>query len=212
MRFAVLLAVAAGLALTGCTSTYYKALESVGIEKRDVLVDRVDAARDAQSDARDEFTTALDRYRELVQIDGGSLETTYDKLNSAYEKSRREAAEVSERIDAVESVAGDLFAEWETEIDEYTDPDLSRRSRDLLRDTRQDYQGVITAMRRAESSMQPVLSLFNDQVLFLRHNLNARAIGSLDSELQSIEEATNALIGEMEQAIAEAERFIAAAG
>jgi hypothetical protein len=212
MRFAVLLAVAVGVALAGCTTTYYKALESVGIEKRDVLVDRVDAARDAQSDARDEFTTALDRYRELVQIDGGSLETTYDKLNSAYEKSRREAEEVSERINAVESVAGDLFAEWETEIDEYTDPNLSRRSRDLLRDTRQDYQGVITAMRRAESSMQPVLSLFNDQVLFLRHNLNARAVGSLDSELQSIEQATNALIGEMEKAIAEAERFIAAAG
>ena len=212
MRFAVLLAVAVGVALAGCTTTYYKALESVGIEKRDVLVDRVDAARDAQSDARDEFTTALDRYRELVQIDGGSLETTYDKLNSAYERSRREAEEVSARIDAVESVAGDLFAEWETEIDEYTDPNLSRRSRDLLRDTRQDYQGVITAMRRAESSMQPVLSLFNDQVLFLRHNLNARAIGSLDSELQSIEQATNALIGEMEKAIAEAERFIAAAG
>ena len=113
---------------------------------------------------------------------------------------------------AVESVADDLFDEWEGEIAEYSDAALRRQSQRLLTDTRTDYRRLISAMRRADAAMDPVLTLFRDQVLFLRHNLNARAIGSLDSELQSLEQATTTLIAEMEQAIAEAERFIAAAG
>lgn len=197
---------------TACSSTYYKALEAVGIEKRDVLVDRIDDARDSQSAAKDEFSSALDKYREVVSVDGGDLEKTYDRLNSAYKRSERRATEVSNRIRAVETVAGDLFQEWEGEIDQYSDAALRRRSSQLLDDTRADYDDVISAMRRAEESMGPVLTLFNDQVLFLRHNLNARAIGSLQAELGAIEQATTALIQEMEDAIAEANRFIDAAG
>lgn len=198
-------------AMVACTSTYYRALETVGIEKRDVLVDRIDDARDSQSAAKEQFSSALDRYREVISVDGGDLEKTYDSLNSAYKRSERRANEVRDRIRSVERVAEDLFEEWEDEIDEYSDADLSRRSSQLLAETRDDYEEVITAMRRAEESMGPVLTLFNDQVLILRHNLNARAIGSLQAELGAVEAATTALIREMEEAIAEAGRFIDAA-
>lgn len=203
---------AVAILVSACSSTYYRALESIGIEKRDVLVDRIDDARDSQSDAKEQFTSALDNYRALISVEGGDLEKTYDRLNRAYQRSERRAGEVADRIRAVEKVAGDLFDEWEDEIDEYSDPALSRRSAQLLEETRNDYGDVITAMRRAEESMGPVLSLFHDQVLFLRHNLNARAIGSLQAELDTIEQATASLIREMEQAIAEAGRFIDAAG
>lgn len=206
-------AIALSLALvSACSATYYKTLETFGIEKRDVLVDRIDDARAAQDDAKEEFLSALDRYRALVTVDGGDLEATYDRLKAAYERSTRRADEVSERIDAVEEVADDLFVEWEDEIGEYSDADLKNRSRVLLDQTRRDYRNVNAAMRRAEASMQPVLALFRDQVLFLRHNLNARAIDALDNELVSIEQATDVLIRDMEAAIAEAEKFIAAAG
>jgi flagellar hook-basal body complex protein FliE len=206
------LAIAAALLTAGCASTYYKALETVGIEKRDVLVDRIDDARDSQDAAKEQFKSALEKYREVISVEGGDLEKTYDRLNAAYERSERRAEEVRNRVSAVETVAEDLFEEWEGEIEEYSDANLRRQSTELLAGTRDDYRDVITAMRRAEESMGPVLTLFHDQVLFLRHNLNARAIGSLQAELDEIEEATTALIAEMEQAIEEANRFIEAAG
>ena len=206
------LAIVAMLVIAACTSTYYRALETVGIEKRDVLVNRIGDARDAQSAAKEQFSSALDNYRALISVDGGELEKTYDRLNSAYKRSERRASEVSDRIRSVETVARDLFEEWEEEIDEYSDAELRRRSSQLLAETRDDYDDVIKAMRRAEESMGPVLTLFNDQVLFLRHNLNARAIGSLQAELDAVEQATTELIREMEEAIAEAGRFIDAAG
>ena len=194
--------------LASCTSTYYRALESIGIEKRDILADRIEETRDAQSDAKEQFSSALEQYRSVVQVDGGDLEDVYDRLNREYERSASRADRVRERIASVEKVAGDLFEEWEDEIDAYSDPDLARRSRSLLSDTRGDYRDVLQAMHRAEQSMEPVLTLFNDQVMFLRHNLNARAIGALESELATLEEATATLVEEMEVAIAEASSFI----
>jgi hypothetical protein len=201
---------AAAPLLTSCATAYYRALETVGIEKRDVLVDRVEEARDSQTDAKEQFTSALDRYRSVVNVEGGDLEEIYDRLAAEFEDSEARAQAVGERVAAVESVANDLFAEWEDEIGDYSDADLRRQSQRLLTGTRADYQRLIAAMRRADAAMEPVLTLFRDQVLFLRHNLNARAIGSLETELADIERATARLIQEMERSIAEASRFIEA--
>jgi len=196
------------LLLASCSSVYYEALETVGIEKRQILVDRIDDTRDAQEEAKEQFTTALERYRAVVKVEGGDLEEIYDRLNADYERSVARANEVRNRIDAVEPVAEDLFEEWEKEIEAYSNPDLARQSRNLLRDTKSQYAELMRGMRRAEKTMDPVLELFNDQVMFLRHNLNARAIGALKSELATIEKATADLIREMEVSIAEAGQFI----
>jgi hypothetical protein len=197
------------LALLGaCSSAYYKTMEGLGIEKRDILVDRVEEARDAQDDASEQFASALDQFRSTVNFDGGDLEETYDRLNAEYEKSVEEAEAVSDRIEAVQSVAEDLFEEWEQEIEQYSRADLRRSSASLLNDTRNRYKQLMSSMHRAERSMEPVLVAFQDQVLVLKHNLNARAIGALRNELDSIERDTANLIKQMQKAIAEANAFI----
>jgi hypothetical protein len=211
-RRSLLSVLAASPILASCTTAYYRALETVGIEKRDILADRVEEARDSQAEAKEQFESALDRYRSVVNVDGGELEEIYDRLNSELERSQARALAVEERVGAVESVAEDLFDEWEAEIGEYSDVQLRRRSQQLLTATRTDYRRLIAAMQRAEAAMEPVLTLFNDQVLFLRHNLNARAIGSLEAELGDIERATASVVAEMERSIAEATRFIETLG
>lgn len=195
--------------LAACSSTYYKAMEGIGIEKRDILVDRVEEARDAQDDAAEQFASALDQFRSTVEFDGGELEKIYDRLNAEYERSQARAEEVSDRIDSIGSVAEDLFDEWEEELDQYSSASLRAESAALLRDTRSRYSQLMAAMRRAEAAMPPVLEAFEDQVLVLKHNLNARAIGSLRNELGNIERDTDRLIAEMKKAIAEANAFIA---
>ena len=194
--------------LGACSSAYYKTMEGFGIEKRDILVDRVEDARDAQDSASEQFASALDQFRSTVNFDGGDLEETYDRLNAEYDNSVSEAEAVSERIDAVEDVAEDLFREWEKELDEYSRSDLRRSSAKLLNDTQKRYKQLMATMRRAERSMEPVLDAFHDQVLVLKHNLNARAIGALRNELDSIERDTANLIAQMQKAIAEANAFI----
>lgn len=195
-------------ALAGCQTVKYRTLEAFGVEKRDILSSRVESARDAQDEAKEQFSSALEQFRATVSFDGGELEDIYDRLDGAYERSLADAERVRERIDEVRDVADDLFAEWLDELDEYESADLRRRSREMLEETRGRYQRMIAAMERAEATMDPVLQSFQDQVLFLKHNLNARAISALKNELEGIEDDTRALIEAMNESIAEADAFI----
>ncbi len=196
------------LLLAGCQAAKYRTLETFGIEKRDILGSRVEAARDAQDDAREQFSSALEQFRATVDFDGGDLEDLYDRLDREYSRSVDDAEQVRERIDSIRDVAEDLFDEWEEELDSYQNAGLRNRSADLLRDTRSRYGRMIAAMQRAEATMDPVLQAFEDQVLFLKHNLNARAISALRAELDGIEDDTEALIEAMNASIAEADAFI----
>lgn len=208
-RLALLLTVAFFMvAATGCQKAYYSAMEKVGYHKRDILVDRVENAQDSQQDAKEQFANALERYRSVVDVDGGELEQKYDVLNSEYEASLAIAEKVRSRINSVEDVAGALFEEWGNEIKEYSSPKLRKSSQAQLSATRSRYSTLIKAMKKASSRMDPVLAAFKDQVLFLKHNLNAKAIAALEGELDSINSDVAALIKEMEKSIAEADAFI----
>jgi ElaB/YqjD/DUF883 family membrane-anchored ribosome-binding protein len=198
----------AAVGLVGCQAVKYRTLEAFGVEKRDILSGRVESARDAQDEAREQFASALEQFRATVDFDGGELEDLYDRLDGAYERSVEDAERVRERIDEVRDVAQDLFDEWSEELDDYESDTLRRRSRELLNETQGRYERMITAMERAEATMDPVLQSFQDQVLFLKHNLNARAITALRSELEGIENDTRTLIEAMNAAIAEADAFI----
>lgn len=207
MRKIFLLAFAL-VALTGCQSAYYSALEKVGLHKRDILIDRVEDARDSQQEAKEQFKDALEHYRSVVQVKGGKLEERYDSLNREYEASEASAREVRERIAAVEDVAEALFREWQKELDDYTNASLKAASAKDLKRTRGEYQALMQRMRAAEKRIDPVLNVLRDQVLFLKHNLNARAIGALQGEYRTLQGNVDQLVAEMQRAIDEADLFI----
>lgn len=196
--------------LAGCQSAYYGAMEKVGIHKRDILVDRVDDTRDAQADAQEEFKSALERLDEMLQIDGGELEAQYKALNNDYEASVAAAERVYDRIEAVDNVAQDLFDEWRDELEEYSNDNLRRQSERSLRDTERRYSALIQSMERAAATMDPVLEKLQDNVLYLKHNLNAAAVDAIRGEYRSLQADVAALIEEMEAAIAESDAFIQA--
>jgi Skp family chaperone for outer membrane proteins len=198
------------LLLSGCQRAYYGALARIGIEKRDVLVRRVAAAQDSQQDAQQEFRSALEAFQSVIDFDGGELEDQYNTLAGAYDDASDQAEDVRDRIDAVERVGEALFDEWNDELDRYQDQGLRRRSEGQLRDTRRRFDAVVQAMNRAAERMDPVLAVLQDQVLYLKHNLNARAIASLEVERTNLENRVESLIVEMEKAIQEAESFIKA--
>lgn len=193
----------------GCSKAYYGAMEKVGIHKRDILVDRVEGARDAQSEAQEQFKSALEQFGTVVHIKSSNLKKAYEKLNAEYEDSEKAAKKVSERIDKVESVSDALFEEWEEELKLYKSADLRKSSKQKLQDTKTRYREMLSSMHRAEKSMGPVLLSFRDNVLFLKHNLNAQAIGSLRSEFSTLKGKIDGLIQNMNEAIKTSNKFIA---
>jgi len=207
-RFPLVLAAAAVL-LGGCETAYYSAMESVGFAKRDILASRVVSARDSQQAAKEEITDALTEFGKVVSYEGGDLETQYRRLAAQLEDSEEAARAVRSRITDVESVADALFDEWQAELAQYSSASLRTQSEQQLRQTRARYREMLVAMQRAESKLEPALQPLRDQVLFLKHNLNARAVAGLKGEVARVDAQVNQLVAELNQAIAEANRFIA---
>lgn len=207
-KFLRLLLICSILATAACSKIYYSGLEKIGIPKRDVMVHRVEKARDTQEETKQQFKSALEQFTFVTNFKGGDLEATYNKLNSKYEASVAKANEVNKRIADIEDVSAALFSEWETELSQYSNPSLRRDSQQKLTATKAHYQQLVTAMRKAEAKIEPVLSVFRDQVLYLKHNLNAQAIASLKGQLDSVKSDVSALVVEMEKSINEADAFI----
>lgn len=198
------------LTTLGCQTVYYGTMEKMGYHKRDLMVSDVEKARDAQQEAKEQFKSALDRFTKTLNIQGGELQEKYDILNTEYERSEVKAKAVRDRIDSVEDVSEALFEEWTAELKDYSSDALRQSSQKKLTQTRTQYAQLIKAMKRAESKMDPVLVKFKDQVLFLKHNLNAQTIASLKNELISVEGNIASLIKELNASIQEADSFIAA--
>lgn len=196
------------LVLGGCATAAYSIQEKFGIEKRDILVSRVEEVAKSQTEAKEEFVDALTAFRAVVAVDAGELETVYDELNRAYKRADAQADDVKSRVVSVKRVSRDLFKEWKGELNSYSDPGLRRASEQQLRETEQRYALLTEKMDAATASMDPVLSVFKDRVLYLKHNLNARAIAALNTETADLEGDVARLIAEMEQSIMAADRFI----
>jgi hypothetical protein len=202
------LAAALLAALGGCSTMYYSTMEKFGQEKRDILVGRVTKARDAQQETQEVFKDALEQFGAVVKYDGGNLQKQYDKMSAELERCEGRAEAVSARITEVDRVARDLFREWAAEAKQFKNAEFRRDSEAKLRETQRNYDRMLDAMRNAESKIEPVLSVFRDQVLYLKHNLNAKALASLQDESARIEMDVNRLIQDLSAAIAEANQFI----
>ncbi len=191
-----------------CSTMYYGTMEAFGVHKREIFVDRVKEGRDAQQAAQKQFASALETFKATAQFDGGELEKVYGRLNREYESCASRVDTVKSKIDGIESVSEALFDEWNGEIRQMHSAELKSKSEASLKDTQRRYETLIAAMKNAESKMAPVLTSLRDHVLFLKHNLNAQAIASLQGELGGIESDVGALIADMQRAIAEADAFI----
>jgi len=193
---------------TGCQAAYYATMEQFGIEKRHLLRDNIEKTQKEQTEASEEFKDVLTRIKEIYGFDGGELEKAYSRLKSQYERCEDRTESVKTRIDTVEEIANDLFTEWSKEIEQISNADLKRKSRESLLQTQRRYDRLRDAMQTSEARLEPVLTQVRDYVLYLKHNLNAQAIGALDQEVRDIEIEVESLIDDMNASIREAETFL----
>lgn len=199
---------AASLILSGCQTAYYGAMEKVGYHKRDIMVSRVQDAKESQQEAQEQFSSALEEMQALLNHDGGDLQSAYEKAKDEYESAQGAADDVTSRINKVEDVAEALFDEWQTEIGEISKASLRRSSQSKLTATQRAYSQLVRSMRRAEDKMPPILTAMKDNMLYLKHNLNAQAIGAIKGEFASLQTDITSLIKEMNRSIEESNKFI----
>ena len=209
--YSVLFASCIALGVSGCATTnsvYYAGMEKVGFHKRDIMVDRVKGVQESQKDAQEEFKSALEQFGTLVAIKDSDLKKAYEKFNDEYEDAKEAAEDLSGRINKLEDVSVALFEEWEEELKLYSNQKLKTQSEKQLKETRAKYKKMMSAMRSSEKSMAPILKTFQDNVLVLKHSLNAQAIGALQGEFGNLKKEIGGLIAQMNQSIKASDAFI----
>ena len=194
--------------LTGCASVQYSALEKVGIHKRDILVDRVEDARDAQTETREQLVSAYEQLSELVGHEGGELEKKYERLSKEVERSRKATQDLDEHLSDIDRVSEDLFDEWESELDLYSSAALRSDQKRKLAQAQRQFLTMRDRMQTARNRVDPVMAVLTDNVLFLKHSLNAQALAALRGQTLVLEGQVDALIRDMQVAIEEADAFI----
>lgn len=194
---------------SGCAnSVYYAGMEKVGFHKRDIMVDRVKNVQESQKEAQEEFKSALEQFGSLVTIKDSDLKSSYEKFNDEYEDVTQAAEELSNKIDKLEDVSLALFEEWSDELNLYKNQKLKAQSQKNLKVTKSKYTSMMKSMRSSEKSMTPILDTFRDNVLILKHSLNAQAIGALQGEFGTLKKEISVLISRMNQSIKASDTFI----
>lgn len=199
------------LSLSACgvaQKVQYSALEKVGVHKRDILVDRIEKTSETQEQTKEQFKSAYDELASLVTVDDQGLERKYKKMANAVKLSEEKADELADRIKSVNSVANALFAEWETELGQYQSERLRKTSANNLATTKTRYAAIYQKMQESHQRVEPVLKVLQDNTLYLKHNLNARAVSSISTEVTVIESKVRNLIAQMEASISESRSFV----
>jgi hypothetical protein len=196
------------LLIAGCQSTYYKAMATLGKEKRDILVQRIKEAKKDQDQTKQQLQTTMESFQALTGFQGGSLERNYKRLNSDYENAASQAGKLHDKVQSINQVSNDLFREWQGEISAMGNGKLKSQDTAMLRDAKARQATYLRAMRKTEDQINPVLKAFRDQVLFLKHNLNSRAIGSLKSTSANLQSDVAELIQSIDASSQEADKLI----
>ena len=195
--------------LSGCSSLYYSSMKKLGKEKRDILVSRIEDGKQAQQDASKQVKTAYEAFKELTNFQGGDLEKVQKSLTKEFNDVEDRANKVTDRIASIDKVGQDLFTEWSGEIDQMSNGAMKNDSRKLLKETRDRHLKLMKQLKSSEAKLKPVVQAFRDQVLYLKHNLNARAINSLKKTVIEIDDDIAALVKDIDASNAEADRAIA---
>jgi hypothetical protein len=194
--------------MAGCQSTYYKAMATLGKEKRDILVQRIKEAKKDQDQTKEKLQTTMESFQALTGFQGGSLERNYKRLNSDYENAASQAGKLHDKVQSINQVSNDLFREWQGEISAMDNGKLKSQDTAMLRDAKARQATYLRAMRKTEDQITPVLKVFHDQVLFLKHNLNSRAIGSLKSTAANLQSDVAGLVQSIDASSQEADKLI----
>lgn len=193
---------------SGCQGFYYSTMETLGSHKRDILVDRVKDCADRMDKAKQEFQALNTKLEKITKADISKVDSLYKELNSQSKKCHSKAIDLDRRVNNIRTVGKDLFREWEEELEEYHNETFRRSSEKRMEERRRKYLETVHLLKSAQKYSEPALSSASDYVLFLKHNLNAQALNSLDNEIDTVQQKIKFLVEKMELATDNARNFL----
>lgn len=175
----------------------------------DGLIDRAeDAGRESKGTSAD-FAAAFHLYQRLTSPQAVELEKISDDFEDAVEECEDAAEELTERIESIRTETDRFIDGWSEELAGFSSEELRGKSAAQMQETEARARRLLAALEREQSRMQPVLRKLKDYALFFHHNLNARAIATLQDTYENFDREFRALENETARAQDEITAFLA---
>lgn len=197
------------LSSTGCNNSLgYDIQEAMGTPKRQVLLSRVQDTRDSMKETKKVFASAMLQFGSVYKESGSKLENKYVILKKEYDACNSKASSLRSQIANVKSIGQVLFQEWQKELDQFTNEQMRKLSEVKMQQTREKYVAMTDSMDRVSARMSPVMSSMSDQLLNIKHSLNALIVVSLEEELIQLRGQMDNLMAEIDASIENCNSFI----
>lgn len=194
--------------LCSCTTVYYKSWELLGREKRDLLSSNIESLKGEQEDAKEEFSDVLERMRSEYVGEKQSLAETYSDFKSDYDDIKDEVDDVTSRLNRIDGLAKALFKEWLVEANEFDSREYRRKSLAKRGETMRSFNKYMKSTRALEAGMNQSLKSLQDEVVFLKHNLNSQIVSQFNVKLATLEKDMEKIIGKIEKSIEGTDSYI----
>lgn len=195
-------------AATGCRNVYYDAMQAVGVEKREMLVDNTEELRESLHLVKTEFGVAFNRLATIVQPDALAPDQQYEQGQILYDSCQERYDELNNSIGKTEEVANSLFEDWIEETSQQPSESLRAASQQRLDETREAFRSMMRPVRSASDRVPPVLSALEQHVIHLKMNRNAQASETILAELDRSQTDLQALLDQAQVGIDATNTFI----
>ncbi len=194
--------------LASCQGMHVAFLKFGSADRKEALIAEVRKVQELQYETEEDFVATMGLFRQLVEADAEQLEKLYGDLRDGVDDCQGDVEALEKRVASVESLATKLFEEWRAELELFTHPDVRVKSETMLEDTVERYARLREALLRSQQALEPVQAAFQDYVLFFNHNLNPRAIATLEDTYPRFIEDVTKLKGLVEEAVVETDEFV----
>lgn len=204
----LLVAALALLTLSGCQHVYFNTMENAGIDKREIFTHRVEDARGAENQARQQLRDTLDNYRRVLLLDSSDLAQRYDLFTASQARNPVNVRALRQRVANLQDIGEAMFADWQDDLKGYRDQGLRDASAAQLDNTRTSYQRVLQQLRDTESGLNASQALFNDPQLMLRHNLTPDGTNALKNGYPAIQSQVEQQLRQMQATVDSCDAFL----
>jgi len=195
--------------VAGCASTETSYMILGGSKApQKPLVQTVVRAENETLEGRQSFKEAFLLFQRLSSPQAIDLDKMQKDFERAMERCSDCAEALDERIDSVREELDELVDDWSSELGSYSSDTLRAKSETMLKDNQARSQRVLQALERLQGRMQPVLAKLRDYALFFHHNLNPRAIATLEDTYRDFDSECRALEAEFDKAQTEIGTFL----
>ena len=194
---------------SGCTSLGGSLLVGGSHAPQGDLVARARGAEEEAQEARADFAAAFLLYQRLTAPQAVELERLSGEFEDSVEICEDRARDLAERIDTLRLETQDLVKDWSEELSRFSSDAVRKKSEAQMRDTEARAQRLVAALERLQGRMKPVLTKLQDYALFFDHNLNPRAIATLQDTYKDFDNEFKSLESELSKTQGEIEDFLA---